>query len=243
MKIRKQWIARIATIGLILSGISAAALAEYGAIAYGDGATSWAWARRTTPQLANKAALDNCMAGSKAKDCRLDFIVAMARANGGDAQGWGSSKKSLAEAKAQALKACKAKDCKVTFEMTEPGFFALAIPKNSEADRDLYGMAWGYADSDKADKAANEACRGQGEGDCKHVVSGVIPGHIKGTPSNDTPVAAKNCRPTSGVVQCTSQCVNGDCVVTYENGCRVSVHVSPKFDPFSKQWKYPTPSC
>ncbi len=70
-------------------------------------------------------------------------------------------------------------------------------------------------------------------------------------PKAQAPVASKpvpvanngNCRPRTNQLSCSSQCYNGDCVVTYENGCKVRVQVSPKFDPFTSQWTYPAPSC
>ncbi len=64
----------------------------------------------------------------------------------------------------------------------------------------------------------------------------------------DTTVGSKaktggNCRPTTQSVRCRSQCTNGDCVITYENGCQTRVQVNPKFNPFNNQWEYPAPSC
>lgn len=53
----------------------------------------------------------------------------------------------------------------------------------------------------------------------------------------------ENCRPTGPSIRCQSQCVNGDCVVTYENGCKVRVRVKARLDPFSSQWTYPSPGC
>lgn len=57
--------------------------------------------------------------------------------------------------------------------------------------------------------------------------------------------AANNgsCRPTTTSVSCSSQCVNGDCVLTYPNGCRMRVQVQPRFNGFTNQWEHPAPSC
>lgn len=52
-----------------------------------------------------------------------------------------------------------------------------------------------------------------------------------------------DCRPRTPVIRCNSNCVNGDCIVTYENGCKIRVQVSPRFDGSSNQWTYPSPSC
>lgn len=54
---------------------------------------------------------------------------------------------------------------------------------------------------------------------------------------------AVDCRPQTREIRCRSNCVNGNCVVEYENGCKIRVQVSPRFDFFSNQWTYPSPSC
>jgi hypothetical protein len=62
--------------------------------------------------------------------------------------------------------------------------------------------------------------------------------------SKPLPIAKNgDCRPKTNQLRCSSQCYNGDCEVTYENGCKVRVQVNPKFDPFTNQWSYPSPSC
>lgn len=52
-----------------------------------------------------------------------------------------------------------------------------------------------------------------------------------------------NCRPRGNTLRCSSQCYNGNCTVTYENGCKIRVQVQPKFNPFNNQWDYPAPGC
>lgn len=63
----------------------------------------------------------------------------------------------------------------------------------------------------------------------------------------DLPKAANpsggDCRPKTKQLSCQSNCTNGDCVVTYENGCKMRVQVSPRFDGFHNRWVYPSPSC
>ncbi len=51
------------------------------------------------------------------------------------------------------------------------------------------------------------------------------------------------CRPKGATLRCTSQCSNGNCVVTYENGCKIRVQVQPRFDSFNNRWDYPAPGC
>jgi len=52
-----------------------------------------------------------------------------------------------------------------------------------------------------------------------------------------------DCRPKSASIRCSSECVNGDCEITYENGCKIRVQVSPKFNAFTNQFEYPSPGC
>lgn len=54
---------------------------------------------------------------------------------------------------------------------------------------------------------------------------------------------ANACPPRTANRTCRSRCTNGDCLVVYPNGCEVRVRVQPKFDPFSGNWTYPSPSC
>lgn len=52
-----------------------------------------------------------------------------------------------------------------------------------------------------------------------------------------------DCRPTGTAIRCQSRCINGDCILTYENGCKIRVQVRPSFNSFNNQWEYPSPSC
>jgi uncharacterized protein len=66
---------------------------------------------------------------------------------------------------------------------------------------------------------------------------------VKRTPVPSETMATGNCRPQTSHITCQSQCFNGDCVVTYANGCKMRVTVASKFNPFTSQWEYPSPSC
>jgi hypothetical protein len=61
--------------------------------------------------------------------------------------------------------------------------------------------------------------------------------------SNTNPTQGGDCRPRTSNLVCQSTCSNGDCLVTYQNGCKVRVRVNPKFDPMTNNWTYPAPSC
>lgn len=52
-----------------------------------------------------------------------------------------------------------------------------------------------------------------------------------------------DCRPRTSSLRCQSNCVNGDCVVTYENGCKMRVQVNSQYNSFNNQWEYPSPGC
>ena len=171
----------------------------------------------------------------------------MAKAEGSSRIGWGRSSKSVAEAKKIALTQCGDADCKVTFSTASPGFFTLARSKDDEGKDAVFHLYYESINSDQSDKDATKACRERAGRDCSVVWSGAIAGKIASYNASDkstTPVpSAKNCRPTTQPLRCTSQCTNGNCTITYENGCKMNVQVQPRFDPFSNQWNYPSPSC
>lgn len=62
-------------------------------------------------------------------------------------------------------------------------------------------------------------------------------------PAATPPRKTGNCRPSGPSIRCQSRCTNGNCIVTYENGCEIQVQVQPKFNPFNSQWEYPAPGC
>jgi hypothetical protein len=216
------------------------------AIAYGSD-NSWGWATRATQQEASKAALKGCNETSPNKDCVLREAKAIVRAEGGGKIGFSNSLAGLAEARKLALSECGNKECKVVFETTKPGFFSLYKSDNDKNGNGNFYLTYQYDDSDEADKDAKEGCEKLTGQKCHIVWSAAIPG-IYTVPSapvqRPLPVASeKNCRPNSPTVRCSSQCTNGNCVVSYENGCKVRVQVQPRFDPFTNQWTYPAPSC
>lgn len=53
----------------------------------------------------------------------------------------------------------------------------------------------------------------------------------------------RDCRPRTSSLRCQSNCVNGNCVVTYENGCKINIQVNSKYNAFTNQWEYPSPGC
>lgn len=154
---------------------------------------------------------------------------------------WGVSVRDASKkrAESEAMKYCnknktKGAKCKVVGALDQLGYVAVA--KNT-ARIDL-----NIADTlEDAQRSALDNCAKHTSADdeCKIVwtgVNGVI--RNKSEPSNNA-----DCRPQTREIRCRSNCVNGNCVVEYENGCKIRVQVSPRFDSFSNQWTYPSPSC
>jgi hypothetical protein len=55
--------------------------------------------------------------------------------------------------------------------------------------------------------------------------------------------ASGNCRPRTTTIRCQSHCINGDCVVTYENGCKLRVQVGSHYNALENRWEYDSPNC
>jgi hypothetical protein len=152
---------------------------------------------------------------------------------------WGISvrKSSKKQAESTALKECtKAKgvNCRVVGTSDQLGYVALATSKTS---------VQAYVDDtlENAKRSALDACAKQTSTDdtCTIAWTG-INGVVREQPRT---AQTNDCRPRTREIRCRSNCVNGDCIVEYENGCKIRVQVSPRFDPFSNQWTYPSPSC
>ncbi|QSI78486.1 DUF4189 domain-containing protein [Niveibacterium microcysteis] len=219
------------------------AWAEASAIAFSSD-KQWGWATRATQQEANTVALQSCNKVAKTMDCKLDDTKAIVRAEGKGRVGIARSSLGLDDAKKRALQSCGKPDCKVVVKVAKPGFYSVAEPDEGDGN---YFIAYHYSDSDKADAEANQGCFELNGKACRVLWSGAIAGtYTTGSApaARPSPVASeRNCRPNTPTIRCSSQCTNGDCTVTYENGCKMRVQVQPLFDSFSNQWTYPAPSC
>lgn len=107
------------------------------------------------------------------------------------------------------------------------------------------GSGFGFssnADRQQAIDSAYASCSEHGE--CPDTAAKVAfdEGEQQSRPE-ETAASGDNCRPRTLEIRCQSNCFNGDCVVEYENGCKIRVQVPPRFDPFTNQWTYPSPSC
>lgn len=206
-----------------------------------DSDNTWSWAVGKTQAEANKLAMAQCAKLTKTNDCKLSLFKGIARAKGGKTLAYAWSTNSLSEAKSAALKSCGNADCKISESFAQPGFFSLFKSKGS--DTATYFLAYGYSNSDLADADAKAGCEENSGTSCSVVISSAIPGAIAAPRAAPASAVEKSCRPTTPSVRCTSRCTNGNCELTYENGCKMRVQVPAKFDPFNNQWTYPAPSC
>lgn len=165
--------------------------------------------------------------------------VALAVDEGGS---WGISVRdaSKKQAESEALKQCRkaksAKKCKVAGSSDQLGYVAVAASKTSVRAnvRDTLDDAKRSALDDCAkETATDDTCTIKWTG-----INGVVR-----EPPRTAQTSTSDCRPRTRELRCRSNCVNGNCVVEYENGCKIRVQVSPRFDSFSNQWTYPSPSC
>jgi hypothetical protein len=152
------------------------------------------------------------------------------------------------EADNKALEGCRAtakkngltqleKKCTVISRAKNPGYGALVC-----GDK---GCSWStaYDDMQTAVDHAYDDCS-KSYGNCQR---DNIPNwdDEAGFRQSSQVVAAQSqsCRPNKSNISCRFQCTNGSCIVTYENGCKMSVQVQPRYNPFTNQWEYPSPAC
>lgn len=67
-------------------------------------------------------------------------------------------------------------------------------------------------------------------------VAAVVPAQARG------PWPARPAR-VPGVVSCRTQCVNGDCYRTYDDGRKIHFHARQKWDPFQNTFTFDSGSC
>lgn len=179
-----------------------------------------------TPEAAEAAAIRGCEERAATKGvCKIAAVTSertwYAFAHSENGGGFGRSTLSAEDAKQAAIGFCvkdaNGSPCRVTQVHENPG--PLPAPSSFTALE-------ARIEREKAQRNAAAEKKAQ-----KKVA-------MAPAPSGDG-----NCRPSGNVLRCTSQCFNGNCTVTYENGCKIQVQVQPKFNPFNNQWDYPAPGC
>lgn len=229
----------------ILSMLSLQALSDtYGAMAL-DEHGGVAWSIKSTEAEAQLDALRACEEDGL-HVCSLVYHTALiiAESKKEKSVGFGMSDKSLYDIQVEALAECGKSDCVVKKIITEPGFVGLAM---SNTEPKNFGWVYGYNDALHAAKEAVKVCNKNKSGsECTDSTVGLIRGNLdaeniqKNTSVSTQP---QSCRPNTNPIRCTSNCVNGNCKVTYENGCVIEVTVQPKYDPLNNMWMYPSPQC
>lgn len=218
----------------------------YTSIAFGSG-DAFGWAVRKSQKIADKEALKLCNEGKSNNDCISFNITALSRASNKTDVGIGWSAESSDKAVQSAMKSCGSPDCKLQWTITDPGF--VIIEKEDKKGGDFFAQ-YGSTNPEADLSVAQNNCQEHFKGKCVLYRVFSIPGAVsvkKKTPSQaiSTPsqVSERNCRPNTPTIRCSSQCTNGNCTVTYENGCKMHVQVQPEFDSFNNQWTYPSPQC
>lgn len=221
--------------GILLAAFPAAS-AQYAAIAYSSDGSQWGWARKQTQKLADQAALVGCNQSSPKKDCEITATKALDLAQGSKHFGCQS-----------ALRFCGAGDCQVVGEFTVPRFLAVARTKNEESAPYFY-VADAHDNSDAADQAAISGCARRAKEDCR--LARVGQSQAKSGRKNQKlcqhlrPAGTRRAvAPPPSASDAVRSAPTAIASVSYENGCRIRVQVSPRFDPFRNQWIYPAPSC
>jgi Domain of unknown function (DUF4189) len=135
------------------------------------------------------------------------------------------------------LKECakqKTTTCKVVGSSSILGYVVVATSSN-------FVQVYRDEDLDSAKEAALDRCatKTSKNDTCTIAWTGVNGKVVENTKN----ISAADCRPRTREIRCKSNCVNGDCIVDYENNCKVRVQVPAKFDSHLNQWTYPSPSC
>jgi hypothetical protein len=173
--------------------------------------------------------------------------VASAQTKEGVQYYWNTDQPSRRTAEKSAMNSCSAKSkqnrhtskCKVVQSGTGPSYIAFF----HTLDGRNFGVS-SHEDRQQAIDDAHAACSKKGA--CPNTAEKVDfdEGELPANPFASSRTAADgDCRPRTPVIRCRSNCYNGNCIVEYENGCKIQVQVSPRFDPFSSRWTYPSPSC
>lgn len=241
MRVKLSWKCLFLSIAVLFSG--AAANAEHAAVAYVENGPWGGWSVKNTKKDAEASALNGCREANPGKKCSVQYVVAVSRAEGEGRLGFSTSTKSRVDAEKTALGHCAAADCKTIWTKSQPGFYAVYSPmKNGEATE--YYLQHGADTGRWAMEEGKRNCEKVHGVACELSAFGAIKGNFtvaKAAQPSKPQASGPSCRPKTSHIRCSSQCFNGDCTVTYENGCKMRVQVRPQFN--GSTWVYPAPSC
>lgn len=158
-----------------------------------------------------------------------------------------SNYESQSEADAAALEGCRtearkngignlARKCKVISRAKAPGYGAIVCGDD--------GCSWVIASESgqSAIDAAYERCS-KSYKNCQERDINFWEDFAGFSRKKSEIASGGDCRPRTNILRCQSRCTNGDCILTYENGCKMRTRINPNFNPISNQWEYPAPSC
>jgi hypothetical protein len=233
-------------IAVIFSMVSVNALADYAAVAYTRDWNWGGWAVGSTQKAAEAEAIAGCKRANPELTCKVRYPVAISLAEGPNRIGFGTSEKSKIDAEASAKKECAAPSCKANFSSSKPGFYAVYVAYDADKPSNFF-IQHGADTGFWAIEQGKQNCEKNHGTRCELHVFGAMKGKFGGVNTQPAKIAEspqqKSCRPNTPTVRCQSQCVNGNCVVTYENGCKMNVQVHPTFNSFNNRWDYPAPQC
>lgn len=237
----KSWMKVLKIGSFLLLTISFSGFASlYTAVAYDEDGSYAAWATDYTQEKASKSALERCEKANHI-GCHILFASGYVEARGASKTGMYVGDFSINKLKMKAIEICGDDDCDIFQVITNPGFFSVAM---NSSGNDWY-LQYGGENLDSVMAEAVKRCKERYDSECELISIGAIKGDLFPLSKNtvNKPKEAENCRPSTSAIKCSSSCVNGDCVVTYENGCQLRVQVRAEYDPLSNAWTYPAPSC
>lgn len=227
------------------------------------------YVRDKDPNVAARNVLEDCK--KAASGCKANFAVWepgrrwVALAKGEDSVHLIYKADSKRGAIKEAIEACEASAttkgaCREYAPFTTGKHVWLSYASNDTRTRVGYGLS--EASSADADKSALQSCQITPSVRCVVKERYENPGPVNApasfvelekkiaaskklakAPTSTPKQDSGDCRPRTQTLRCSSQCTNGNCIVTYENGCKIPVRVNPKFNPFNNNWEYPSPSC
>lgn len=235
-----SWLKNFA-LGIAVALMSFSTSAEHAAVAYVDDGDWGGWAVKSTRKAAEGDAIAGCKKANPGKKCSVAYAVGISRAESNDGSpGLGWSYETKAKAEQLALESCKGAACKTVWTVTNPGFFAIwgAIENGQLAD---FWLQHGADTGNWALEEGKRGCEKRYGISCELIRLGAIKGKFSVQAASKPPAPAPSCRPKTSTIRCSSKCLNGDCIISYENGCKMRVQVLPQFNGVS--WVHPPPSC
>jgi len=131
-----------------------------------------------------------------------------------------------------------ANQCKITLRAKGPGYGAISCGPEG------CGYTTGFGSGQEAVDAAYNECTKSYQGcQADNITNWEDFAGFPQLREVAKTAVAKDCRPRTEELRCRSSCINGSCVIKYENGCQMQVEVDAQYDSFKNQWVYPSPSC